>query len=105
MSGFLGNVGFLAIGFVIICGYGKILDYYDLKRTNLFVSDKVYAAADKFAKGASFEEVKAILTGSYEIDEEDAKEIIAQSLPHRKDRDGGYRAFIKSVSKILDENI
>lgn len=104
MGGILSNIGLLAIGFVIICSYGKVLDYYDLKRPKLYASEIVNRAAEIFAEGASAEEIKVILTSCVEIDEEEVEKIIEQSLPHRNDKDGGYRFFIKSVNKVLGEN-
>ena len=101
MNSILANIGILAIAFVIVYSYGKLLDYYDLKRPSELLSDNIYLAAKKFAEGASPEEVKTILTECDEIEEEAANKIIEQSFPHRKNKDGGYRAFIKSVHLVL----
>jgi hypothetical protein len=101
MDSFLKNVGILAIAFIIIYGYKKILDYYELKRSSFYEDDKVYEAADEFVVGAAPDDVKAILAGCFDLDKEAADKILSRSLPHRTDKDGGYHAFIASVNKIL----
>ena len=101
MDSFFKNVGMLAIAFVIIYGYKKILEYYDFKRSGFYENDQVYKAADEFVLGAASDDVKALLTSCFDFDKEDADEILSRSLPHRTDKDGGYHAFITSVNKVL----
>lgn len=105
MHGFLENFGLLALGFGVVYGYKKILEYYDLKRMGLYEDKKVYQAADEFVRGASHEEVGAILAGCFELSENDVDQIISKAIPHRADQDGGYRAFIRSVNKAVGEDI
>ena len=105
MDSFLANVGLLAIAFVIIYGYKKIQDYYYFNHSCFYENEKVYMAADKFAHGASSNDVKAILSSCFDFTEEDAEEILLQSASHRTDKDGGYRAFIRSVNEVLGEDV
>jgi len=101
MNSFWGNIGLLAITFLIGYGYKKILEYYHFKYSGFYENETVYKAADEFAHGATPDNVKAILTNCFDFDEEDAENILAESLPHRLDNDGGYHAFIKSVNKVF----
>ncbi|MFD1774816.1 hypothetical protein [Paenibacillus rhizophilus] len=65
----------------------------------------VYHAAQKFAQGASLDEIRDILLSSYEFDQQRIEETMRLALPHRSDGDGGYRAFIKAVNQVLGEEI
>jgi hypothetical protein len=105
MDSFLANVGLLTIAFVIIYGYKKIQEYYYFKHSGFYENEKIYKAADEFVHGASSDDVKAILASCFDFDEEDAEEILSRALPHRTDKDRGYRAFIKSVNKVLGEDV
>lgn len=105
MDSFLENVGILAIAFVIIYGYKKIQEYYYLKWLSFHEDEKVYKAADEFVHGAPSDDVKVILASCFDLDEKGAEEILSRSIPHRTDKDGGYRAFIRSVNKVLGEDV
>ncbi|EGO9279679.1 MULTISPECIES: hypothetical protein [Enterococcus] len=105
MDSFFENVGMLAIVFIIIYGYKKILEYYDFKYSGFYENEKVYKAADKFVQGAASDDVKALLTSCFDFDNEAADEILSRSLPHRTDKDGGYREFIKSVNRVLGVDV
>lgn len=102
---FLANVGLLAIIFVIIYGYKKLQDYYYFKPSGFYENEKIYKAADEFVHGASSDDIKAILTNCLDFDKEDAEEILSLSIPHRTDKDRGYKAFIKSVNKVLGADV
>jgi hypothetical protein len=101
MDSFLENVGILAIAFVIIYAYKKVQEYYKFKYLDIYEDKKIYMAADAFSHGAASEDVISLLTSCFEFEKEDADEILKRSLPHRTDKDGGYREFIKSVNKVL----
>jgi len=105
MDSFLENVGLMAISFLVIYVYKKILEYYDFKRSSLYENDKVYKAANEFVHGASSDDVKVILESCFDFDEEDSEKILSRSIPYRTDKDGGYRAFIRSVNKVLGEDV
>ena len=105
MDSFLENVGLVAISFLVIYIEKKISEYYYFKQLSFYESDKIYKAADEFIHGASFDDVKAILEKCLDFDEEDIEKILSQSIPHRTDKDGGYRAFIKTVNKVLGEDV
>ncbi|SHL74353.1 hypothetical protein SAMN02745136_05600 [Anaerocolumna jejuensis DSM 15929] len=105
MDGFYGNIGILAVTLAIIYGCKKILEYYDYKYSGYYENTKVYKAADKFVHGAASDDVKSLLTSCFDFDREDADEILRRSLPHRTDKDGGYRRFIKSVNRVLGARV
>lgn len=105
MDGFLENVGLFSIAFAIIYGYKKLLDYFEYKRSGYYENEKVYKAADEFVHGASFDEVKVILSSCFDFDANDADRVLSRSIPHRTDKDGGYREFIRSVNKVLGADI
>ena len=105
MNGFLDNFGFFAICLAIAIGYKKILEFYDLKRSSFHKDNNVYKAAKEFADGASVIEVKNVLTSCCDLNEKNAQDIVLKTLPHRTDKDGGYRFFIRSVNKVLGEDI
>ena len=105
MDSFLENAGLMAISFLIIYIAKKISEHYYFKQSSLYESDKIYKAADEFIQGASFNDVKAILEKCLDFDEEDIEKILSQSIPHRTDKDGGYRAFMKTVNKVFGEDV
>jgi len=105
MDSFLANIGVFAICFLIICVYKKIMEYHELKWSRFYEDEKIYKAAEKFVNGASSDNIKVIFANSIYFDEKDAEEILSRSIPHRTDKDGGYREFIKSVNKVLGTNI
>lgn len=105
MGSFTQNVGILSIILVITHGYRKFLLYQRVKRLGFFEDEKVYKAADAFAHGAPSDDVKAILVSCVDFNKEAAEKILSRSIPHRADKDGGYRAFIKSVNKVLGANV
>lgn len=103
MDSFLTDFGFFAICFLVVYLYKKILEYHDLKRLRLHEDEKIYKAAEEFAHKASSDDVKKILSNCFT--EKNAEKILSQAFPHRTDKDGGYRAFIRSVNKVLGENV
>lgn len=105
MDSFLANVGLFAIAFLIVYSCKKIQDYYYFNQSSFYENEEVYNAADEFVHGGSAENVKAILTRCFDFTEEDAEEILAQASPHKKDKDGGYRVFIRYVNKVLGEHV
>lgn len=105
MDSFLENVGMLAMAFVIIYGYKKIHEYYYFKQSSYYEDEKVYKAAEAFVQGAPSDDVKVILAGCFDFDEKDAEEILSRSISYRTDKDGGYRAFIRTVNKVLGEDV
>lgn len=105
MNNFLEDVGLIAIFFSIVYVYLKILDYYELKRLEVHEDKKVYIAADKFVHGAPYDEVKDILASCFDFDEQDAETIWLLSITHITDKDGGYRAFIRSVNEVVGKSI
>ncbi|EPR10564.1 hypothetical protein [Ruminiclostridium papyrosolvens] len=105
MESFLANVGLISIVIVIIFGYKKIRDYYYFNHSGFYENEKVYKAAEEFVYGASSSDVKAILKGCFDLSEEDAEEILSRSASHKNDKDRGYSAFIKSVNKLLGEEV
>ena len=105
MDGFLVNVGILAIAFVIVYIYKKVLEWHELKYSGFYEDEKVYKAADKFVEGAPADEVKAILGECYSINKTDIEKIMSMAIHGRTDKDGGYRIFIRSVNQVLGEDI
>jgi len=105
MDSILENVGILAIAFMIIYGYIKINEYYYLKRLSFYEDEKVYKAAEEFVSETPSDDVKVILANCCDFDEKNAEEILSRSISHRTDKDGGYRAFIRSVNKVLGEDV
>lgn len=105
MENFLKDFGLLAIFFIIAYGYKKIKDYYDLKWSGLHENGKVYLAAGKFARGAPDEGVRAALENCPEFKEQDVEKILSRAIPHRTDKDGGYRAFLRSVNRAVGEEL
>lgn len=105
MDSFLKSFGLFALFLAITYGYKKIQDYYTSKRSGLHENEKVYTAADAFARGASLRDVGDILEDCFEFDEGDAGKILSGAIPRRTDRDGGYRAFIRSVNKAVGEKL
>ncbi|MDY8047481.1 hypothetical protein [Paenibacillus polymyxa] len=62
-------------------------------------------AAQKFALGTPVDEIREILTNSYELDENQVEETMLLALPHRNDTDGRYLAFIKAVNRVLGQEV
>jgi len=49
--------------------------------------------------------VKTILSDCLDFDAECAEEAMSLSIPHRPDRDGGYKALIRAVNNVLGEDV
>lgn len=105
MNTVLGNIGLFAIFCSVIYIYKKILEYYDIKRLGLYEDEKIYKTAEKFSHGISSEKIKSYLSECNHFNKEDAEKVLLESSSHRIDKDGGYRIFIKSVNKVLGENV
>ena len=71
MDSFFENVGMLAIAFIIIYGYKKILEYYDFKYSGFYENEKVYKRRMNLVQGAASDDVKALLAGCFDFDDED----------------------------------
>lgn len=95
----------LVIFLVIGIAYKKYLEFNDDKRWMFHKDDNIYKAAKKFAAGASLNEVKDILISCFDLNEKNAEDILTRSSPHKTDKDGGYRSFIRSVNKELGEDV
>ena len=105
MDSFLANVGMLAIACLIVYIYKKVLEWYDYNHSGFYEDERVYRAADAFVYGASPDDVKAIVRDCYELDEADMEKILSAANLHRVDKDGGYRAFIRLVNKLIGEDV
>ena len=105
MNGFLVNAGLLAIAFLIVYIYKKVLEWHELKYLGFYEDEKVYKAAEKFIEGAAPDEVKAILRECYSINKTDIEKIMSMAIHSRTDKDRGYRIFIHSVNQVLGEDI
>lgn len=105
MDGFMANVGLLAVAFFIVYIYKKALEWNDYRHSGIYESEKVYKAADEFVHGALPDEVKESLVDCDMIDETDAENIMTLATHHRSYKDGGYRAFIRSVNEVLGEDV
>lgn len=95
----------LILFLVIAAAYQNFLDFHEDRQWSFSEDERVYLAAEKFAGGASFDDVRRLLEDCYDIDEENAEEILKWASSHRKDRDGGYRFFLRSVNRSLGENV
>lgn len=105
MNGFLVNAGLLAIAFLIVYIYKKVLEWHDLRNSGFYEDERVYKAADKFDKGAPPDEVKALLRECYSINMTDIEKIMSAAIHSKTDKDRGYRIFIRSVNQVLGEDI
>ncbi|HBC99326.1 MAG TPA: hypothetical protein DC053_08130 [Lachnoclostridium sp.] len=105
MDELLKNIGIVAIMFVIIYVYKKLLEYNNLTYTGIYENDDVYKAAAAFVHDADLESIKVSLTNRTGIDMEEANKIIIQAVSHHTDKDGGYCEFIKAVNHVFGSNI
>lgn len=105
MNSFFENVGIIAIVLLLILVFKKMYDNEELKRAGYHEDEKVYQAADQFVQGLSPDHIKGILASCVDFDGQDAEAIILKASPHRTDKDGGYRAFIRSVNLVLGQEI
>lgn len=65
----------------------------------------IYKAAHAFAAGESAENIRQIMSSSYEFDINRIDRTFTLALPHRTDGDGGYVAFIRAVNQVLGEEV
>ena len=105
MENFFSDAGMVTITLVVLYCLKKLYDYYYLKQSTFHENEKVYEAANAFAHGESFEDIESILANCIDFDKQDAEAIIHDSFSHKADADGGYRAFLRSVNKILDADV
>ncbi len=107
MNSFLVKVGLIALFILLLLLIKVIDDYLYFRKLRLLGEDtthadqeKFYKAADLFAKDGSLDEIKDLLLHFIDFEDEDVEEILVLSFPHKKDKDGGYSAFIKAVNKV-----
>ncbi|AHV97447.1 hypothetical protein [Paenibacillus sabinae] len=108
MNGLFKVTGVIIIVLVILYIAKKVSAYLNLVKPTIsggYEDNAVYQAAQKFAQGVSHDEIRDILLGSYEFDQQRIEMILRLALPHRTDGDGGYRAFIEAVNQVLGEEI
>lgn len=99
------NIGLLTVITTLLVLIKKRYDWIGLQQEGCYENCDVYKAADRFANGASPEEVRAILADSFEFDPKGTEQILARALPRRMEPDGGHQAFIQAVNQVLGEDI
>ena len=100
MNHILINAGFISIVVLIIYVIKKTVSYF-FDKTDLYISDKVYDAADAFSEGAEDEEIKSIMSKCIDFDKDDIEEVLSKTRSCRGDEDGGYQSFLQAVKKVL----
>ncbi|QDY82607.1 hypothetical protein FQU75_03890 [Paenibacillus polymyxa] len=108
MNEILTMTGLILIVLVVLYSVKKIYDFIDMQnmiQRDIYENYEIYRAAQKFAFGTPVDEIREILTNSYELDDNQIKETMLLALPHRTDPDGGYLAFIKAVNWVLGQEI
>ncbi|MCE3202749.1 hypothetical protein [Paenibacillus sonchi] len=107
MEGLLRNTGLISILLVVLYSIKKLYDVADMRKAEMqgcYENKDIYKAARKFAQGAPEDEVREILSGSYELDGRQIEQTMLLALASRQDRDGGYAAFLKAVNQVLGED-
>lgn len=99
------NIGLVTVLTALLVLIKRKYDRVYLQQEGCYEDSTVYAAADKFANGATAGEVRDILATCFEFDKKGTEEILALALPHRIEQDGGYGAFIQAVNKVLGDDI
>ncbi|KYG97126.1 hypothetical protein ABEW24_24480 [Paenibacillus jamilae] len=108
MNEILTIAGLISIVLPVLHFVKKIYDFIDLQkvtRKDIYENYDVYKAAQKFALGTTVDEIREILTNSYELDENQVEETVLLALSHRNDTDGGYLVFIKAVNRVLGQEV
>ncbi|APB75878.1 MULTISPECIES: hypothetical protein [Paenibacillus] len=108
MNEILTSAGLISIVLAVLYSVKKIYDFIDLQkvtRKDIYENYDIYKAAQKFALGTPVDEIREILTNSYELDDNQVEETMFLALPHRNDTDGGYLAFIKAVNRVLEQEV
>ncbi|MBP1312446.1 hypothetical protein JOD82_005592 [Paenibacillus sp. 1182] len=108
MNEILTIAGLISIVLAVLYFVKKIYDFIDLQkltRKDIYENYDIYKAAQKFALGTPVDEIREILTNSYELDDNQVEETMLLALPHRHDTDGGYLAFIKAVNRVLEQEV
>ncbi|MGR6127496.1 hypothetical protein [Paenibacillus sp. SER-28] len=108
MNEILTIAGLISIVLPVLYSVKKKYDFIDLQkmtRKDIYENYDVYKAAQKFALGTPVDEIREILTNSYELDENPVKGTMLLALSHRNDTDGGYLAFIKAVNRVLGQEV
>ncbi|WP_058304295.1 hypothetical protein [Gorillibacterium timonense] len=70
-----------------------------------YEENAVYRAARLFAAGGSAEELKRLLSDSYQFDSAKVEQILSLSYSGRVDHDYAYVNFIKAVNDVLGEEV
>ncbi|BCG58771.1 hypothetical protein [Paenibacillus sp. URB8-2] len=108
MGGILTTVVLILILLAVLYSAKKIYDFIDkqkVTRAGYYEDYGIYKAAQMFANGAPADEIREILSNSYEFDDGRIEQTMLLALPHRNDSDGGYSAFIKAVNQVLAEEV
>ncbi|MNI02574.1 hypothetical protein D3C73_554560 [compost metagenome] len=107
MEGLLRNTGLISILLVVLYSIKKLYDVADMRKAGMqgwYENKEIYKAARMFAQGAPDDEIKGILSGSYELDDRQIGQAMLLALASRQDRDGGYAGFLKAVNQVLGED-
>ncbi|ADO56573.1 hypothetical protein [Paenibacillus polymyxa] len=108
MNEILTIAGLILLVLAVLFSVKKIYDFIDMQKViqrDTYENYDIYRAAQKFAFGTPVDEIREILTNSYELDDKQIEETMLLALPHRTDTDGGYLAFIKAVNRVLGQDI
>jgi hypothetical protein len=105
MEVLLRNIGLVTVITALLVLIKRKYNRIYLEQEGCYEDYAVYKAADRFAGGASVEEVKNMLAACFEFDAGGTEAVLAEALPHRHEQDGGYRAFIHAVNKVLGDEI
>ncbi|MNC15122.1 hypothetical protein D3C76_196510 [compost metagenome] len=104
MEGLLRNTGLISILLAVLYSIKRIYDVADMRKVQMqgsYENKDIYKAARKFADGAPEDEIRGILSGSYELDDRQIEQTMLLALASRQDRDGGYEALIQAVNQVL----
>ncbi|MEK4852305.1 hypothetical protein NST04_20825 [Paenibacillus sp. FSL H7-0756] len=99
------NIGWVTVLTALLVLIKRQYDRIYLLQECTYENSGVYAAAARFAGGASAREVSELLVTSFEFDRQETEVILAWALPHRMEADGGYGAFIGAVNRVLGKEI
>ncbi|SET60320.1 hypothetical protein [Paenibacillus sp. NFR01] len=111
MTADLTNAGLFGIAVAVLYAAKKYMVRTEIRKISnatghaLQQDSLIYRAAEAFAAGQPAEEVRQMLTGSFQLSEEQNDRLLELALPHRGQPDGGYASFLKAANDVLGTEI
>lgn len=111
MTADLTNAGLFGIAVAVLYTAKKYIVRTEIRKISktqehaLQQDSLIFKAAEAFSAGQPAEAVRQMLTGSFQLSEEQNDRLLELALPYRGQPDGGYAGFLKAANDVLGTEI